>query len=125
MLRLALIALTLTACASTEQRTRTALETVGAVVDPAYEAAMSGCAAKADALVEELRAHGFKQAYQDARDKLVERCGKTRDAFEVIRALHDEAAKLVEAGKLKEARDVLAKLLSAWAALKGGDDVRE
>lgn len=124
-LLIAIVSLYLFACAGTaEQRTRTTLDTVAAVVDPAYDAAMTGCTAVGDAIVAKAKADGFKEAYASDYEANSARCKKTRDAFETIRKLHDEAAKLVDSGKFAEAQAALAQLMGAWRALKGASHVQ-
>lgn len=112
--------LLMSGCAHTEERTRTALDAIGAVVDPAYEAAMLGCEARAQDITEKLRAEGFKQAYADDAAAITKRCDKTAGAFETIRKLHEQAISALEGGALEKAQDLYRKLLMAWAALKGG-----
>lgn len=122
---LVVLAFVMTACAGTvEDRTRTALNTVAAVVDPAYDAAMTGCTAVGDAIVATARAQGFKEAYASDYEANSKRCSKTREAFETIRTLHTEAAKLVESGRFAEAQAALARLMGAWRALRGAGNVQ-
>ena len=111
----------LTACAGNiEQTTRATLNTLQAVADPAYETAVDLCIAQERAVVDKVKAEGFKPAYSAEFEAISARCHKTREAFEVIRALHTEAAKLVDGGQIAEAQEKVAALLAAWQALKKG-----
>lgn len=115
------LALLLTACAgSLEQRTRTTLDAISVVVDPAYAAAMDGCIASERAVLETARVQGYKPAYSEQFEQASARCHQVRIAFEAIRALHDEAAHQLEAGAIREAQATIQRLLAAWRALKGG-----
>jgi len=106
-------------CSSAEMRTRTALDAIAVVIDPAYESAMIGCESKANDITAKLHAEGFKQAYADEAAALTKRCDKTAEAFETIRKLHAQAVSALIGGAIDQARGYYQKLLLAWAALKG------
>ncbi len=113
----------LTACTTTQQtRTTIALDTIAAVVDPAYSATVDGCIAPKEAIVDSARMTGWKEAYGVRFETVAQRCVRMRKAFEVIRVAHGEAKTLLDSGRLAEAEKALAKLMGAWSALKGGDD---
>jgi hypothetical protein len=114
-------AVVLTACgASAEMRTRTALETLAQVVDPAYEAAMAGCTAQEAVVMERARAGALSPGEARAQlDAIMGPCLQVSAAFERIRKLHDQAAILVETGQLAQAEQALGELRKAWALLGG------
>jgi hypothetical protein len=116
-----LLILTVLACCScsgsAQERTATALNAIGAVVDPAYEAAMTGCAVREEAVMQAAR-RSYKEAYGIELQTISDRCRRVRDAFEAIRKLHNKAAALVEAGKVDDAQRVYGELLKAWDALR-------
>jgi hypothetical protein len=118
--RIAAVILTLSACAGTaESKTRTALDAVALSVEPAYSAAMSACVDRQQAVLEAARADMISPDVALVEfNAISQRCHRTRAAFEVVRLMHNEAADLVEAGKLAEAKQALAELLQAWRALE-------
>lgn len=106
-------------CASTEQRTRTALDVMGKAIDPAYEAAVTVCKARAEQLTAKMQAD-FKPAYGEEVAKLTARCDKTNEAFTVIRQLHAQAVSALIGGAFDKARELYQQAIDVWAAMKGG-----
>lgn len=119
-MRALLFALALTACVgSPEARVRTALDTFGSVVDPAYEAAMAACVAQERPVMEAARTGELTPAEARERlDAIMGPCVRIGAAFDRIRALHDSAAGLVESGKFAQAETALIELKHAWDALR-------
>lgn len=120
-MRSLLIVLLLSACGSqSELRTRTALDVLGQVVDPAFEAAMAGCVAQEAVVMESARAGAITPAEARARlDGIMGPCLRVGAAFERIRRLHEKARILVESGQLKQAEALLGELRKAWSQLGG------
>lgn len=120
-MRYVILALLLSACtASAELRTRTALDTLAEIVDPAYEAAMAGCEAQEAIVMESARAGAITPAEARTRlDEIMGPCLRISAAFERIRRLHEKAAILVETGQYKQAALLLGELRKAWAQLGG------
>lgn len=120
-MRWLLIVLLLSACtASAELRTRTALDTIGQVVDPAFEAAMAGCVAQEEIVMERARMGALSPGEARAQlDAIMGPCLKVSAAFERIRKLHEKAVILVETGQWKQAAAQLGELRRAWAQLGG------
>src|SRR5262245_39367235 len=98
VMRWILFALVLTACgAQSELRTRTALDVLGQVIDPAFEAAMAGCVAQEAVVMERARAGMVTPAEARGQlDAIMGPCLQVSAAFERIRKLHEKAAILVE-----------------------------
>jgi hypothetical protein len=119
--RFALILCLFCACAGTRtDKTTTTLNAIAMAVQPAYAVAMSSCVAKQQSVV--VAANAGTISPDDAIvqfDAIGHRCHQTRAAFEVVKSLHDEAADLVESGKMEEAEEALRNLADAWQALKG------
>lgn len=93
-------------CASTS-RTAIALDTLAAVVDPSYAAAVDGCNA------------ALESATTPVEVRVVEaRCDPIVDAFEQIRALHDAAAEAVARGDMERAEKLLAEVITRWKGLQ-------
>lgn len=112
-------ALVLTACtASAELRTRTALDTIGQIVDPAFEAAMAGCIAQEEVIMQRARAGVLSPGEARVQlDAIMGPCLKVSASFERIRKLHEKAVILVETGQWKQAAALLGELRKAWAQL--------
>lgn len=84
---------------------RSALNVLTDVVSPASKLARQGCDAKEALAVS--RAKAGTITADEAKVQTAEtraRCDNIRAAFDLIRKLHDEAAVLVEEGKLAEAQ---------------------
>ena len=121
VVRFLILVLVLSACtASAELRTRTALDTLAQIVDPAYEAAMAGCVAQEAVVMAAARAGEISPVEARMRlDEIMGPCLRTSAAFERIRKLHEKAAILVETGQYKQAAAALDELRKAWALLGG------
>lgn len=106
--------------ASADTHVRTTLNVLADVIDPAYELAMQGCILRQDQEMREGES-GKQSATQteDALAVIIARCYQVRDAFELMRARHDEARALVEAGKLEQAQKQLEEIRGAWRSLRG------
>lgn len=103
---------------SAQEHVSTALNAIDAVVDPAYKAAMTGCVAREEAVMDAAR-RSYKDAYGIELETISSRCRKVRESFEVIRKLDNEAWDLVNAGKVDEAERVYGEMLKAWQQLGG------
>lgn len=116
-----LLVLMLSACSgSAELHTRTALNTLAEIVDPAYEAAVAGCVAQEAMVMASARAGEISPAEARARlDGIMGPCLRITAAFDRIRSLHEKAAGLVEAGRLEQAEQLLIELRKAWGQLGG------
>jgi hypothetical protein len=120
---LAVMTVNLVGCsgASTaDARVRSALDVLVLVVDPAYSFAVDACAARQLLIAEEVE--GGRMTPDDADVALRPiraRCHATRRAFDAIREAQDQAATLVEAGKVEEAEQMLDQVRARWAALRG------
>lgn len=109
---LAIALLFLTACAgSLEQRTRTALDVLGRVVEPASKLALDQCAAVADALAD---------AHETAKlAKATERCEKIIDAVDHIAGVQEAAIEALENGNVQLAEDMARQIPVMWNSLRG------
>lgn len=86
--------------ASTEDAFRAGLSTFAAVADPAYELAMNACTTAEQAIVDRVKAQGYKPAYTEDFEAISTRCHEAREVFDAMREAHDRAATFVESGKL-------------------------
>lgn len=106
---------------TTDARVRSALDLLAVVVDPAYGFAVDACIAR-----ETLVAEAVEDGRTSPDAGLTElgavraRCQATRRAFDAIRAGHERARALVEAGKVLEAEQALDEVRAEWRELQGG-----
>lgn len=100
-------------CAGTaEQHTRTVLDTLALVVEPASQLAFDQCAREKQALADAQKPAEFEAA--------AERCAKVVDAFDRIATLQDAAATALEAGRAQQAEDMARQVASLWRGMRGG-----
>lgn len=120
---LAVAAIHMTGCktqGTADARVRSALDAFAVVVDPAYSFAVDACATRQEHVAEEVEAGRLKPAEADVVLRPIRaRCHATRQAFDAIRASHDQAAQLVEDGELQKAEAVLDDIRARWLELKG------
>lgn len=111
---LAILALALlTGCAgSLEQRTRTTLDTLALIVEPASQLAYDQCQREKQALAEAGKGADL--------DGAIERCAKVVDAFDRIATLQDAAATALESGHVQQAADMAKQVASLWRGMRGG-----
>jgi len=123
-----LLYILLTVCCTAQQQTadahvRTALNAFEVVVDPAYAFSVDACAAHQLHFAKEVEAGRMTPAQSDvALEPVRTRCQATRRAFDAIRQAQDEAADLVEAGRVQEAEELLVQIRARWAALGATSD---
>ncbi len=131
--RVIVFALLCASCATQQNKTLTAhiegaLDMTARAVDPSYKYAMEACAVRDTQLTDIIEQklgepEGAKAASDAERDlnALRDRCERTKDAFETIRAAHEEAIKLVEEGYPERAEVLLGQINDGWDLLKGGE----
>lgn len=104
---------------SAEAQTRTALDAFALAVEPAWSFSNEACAVRQRAIASDVEAGKLTPA--ESQELLVpvrQRCHAMKRAFQAIREAQDQAADLVEAGKLQEAEAWLERLRERWAALR-------
>lgn len=105
---------------SREQRARTALDALAIAAECASHTAELVCEQRGDAVVS--RAEDPAEPADLLRAELAAvhaRCDATRDAFDLLRHLHDQAATAVESGQLERAEALLEQLRARWRELGG------
>lgn len=121
VLALALLA----ACgASSQTRTRTALDVIGRAVDAAGDASVAACDAQQKSVIRSSASGSIDPARAWAElNEIADRCFDAHAAFGVVKRLHDQAVELLESGKVEQARAVLEQLQGAWTKLResGGE----
>lgn len=105
-----------------DARVRSALDLLAVVIDPAYRIAMDDCVSRETHLVD-LEEAG-RLSHEVAGQKLQQIravCHGRRRAFAAIREGHEEAVKMVEAGRLEEAQSMLERVRDTWGdVVQGG-----
>jgi hypothetical protein len=112
----------LVACCSAslaETSARSAVNVIGDTVDASYALAVQGCK---DLEGEAMAAgeSGVRTA-ADTQQTIVEistRCHKITDAFDEIRAFHEQAIALIEDGEYERALAAIQQVREAWVTLK-------
>ena len=107
---------------SAEREVRTALDAVARAVDPAYAFAVDACLARQNLVAEAAESKEIPSLEADRQIASIRvKCDRTRNTFELIRRAHEEAAELIEAGKLQEAQARLDAIVEAWRSLRGDE----
>ncbi len=131
MIPLALL-VALSGCATQQNKTLTAqiqgaLDMTAIAVDPSYKYAMDACAVRdtqlTDIVTQKIGEPGASKEAADAEhalNALRDRCERTKNAFESIRAAHEEAIRLVQEGYPERAEVLLNQIKDGWDILKGG-----
>jgi hypothetical protein len=114
-----------TCAAPTEQGVRSALDAFALAGGAAWTGLNEACIYRQQAINAE--AHAGRITTADARAQLVPiraRCHELTALFVDMRAAQDQAAALVEAGKIDEAREWLERLRAYWTEANelGGSD---
>lgn len=109
--------------AQLEVKVRASLDVLREVVDPAVKLADEACAAEQHAYLSEAKAGPKDQVpvLEQKATQAAARCKQVQATFEQIRELHDQAATLLESGKLQDARDRVERVREKWRALSGAD----
>jgi hypothetical protein len=106
---------------SAETRTRTALDALADVVNPAWHLAEEACVARQETVAAREKAGLLKPAETDAAFVSIrQECDAVTATFEAIRAAHAEARKRVNAGDVKQAEALVDDIRAKWRALGGG-----
>lgn len=117
----ALLLLSSCAQATADARIRSALDVLADVIDPASQLAAQGCIAAQETEVSEAEAGRTTAAQAGERIQRIRvRCRALRDAFDAMRARHDQARRLVEQGALEQAAHVIDEIRAEWRQLSGG-----
>lgn len=99
-----------------DQRVRSALDAFGLAAAPTWSALNAACAYQQRAIEAEAKADTITT--DEARAQLGPvraRCARATDTIRAIRRAHDQAADLVEAGRIAEAEAWLGTLRERWS----------
>ncbi len=108
-----------TTAGKTEPAVRSALDAFALVVEPAWDVHNEVCAVQQEAVAAEVEARRITPDQGDAQNAATrERCQERTRIFQAIRAAQDQAADLVEAGRIKEAEAWLVRLQDEWRELR-------
>lgn len=108
------------ACVPSDARTRTALDALAEVVDPAWSLAESACMQAQQLIAARERAGLSKPVETDAALRTIrERCDVVTSLFERIRAEHMEARALLDRGDVAGADELLQGIRTHWRAVQG------
>ncbi len=103
----------------TEPAVRSALDAFALVVEPAWDATNEVCAVKQEMVAAEVEARRLTPDQGDAQNAATRaRCHELTRVFQAIRRAHDQAADLVEAGRIQEAEAWLVRLQDEWRELR-------
>lgn len=122
---------TVMGCASQQQKSLTAeikgaLDMTALAVDPLYEYAKDACAVRDTQITDALtNAQDGDNAAEVTKNEqalgaLRDRCGRTMNAFESIRAAHEQAIQLNQDGYPERAEVLLNEIKDTLDMLKGG-----
>lgn len=103
---------------SLETRTRTALEVLHDVIDPAYNFADQACTAREREAVERYEAPPHPAQAKADYLAIKARCVETRRVFREMREAHDRAAHLLEEGQVRQAELEIERVREAWRAFE-------
>ena len=114
------VVISLTSCVASDVRTRSALDALAEVVDPAWSLAESACMQAQMVVAARERAGLFKPLETDASLLSIrERCDIITGLFERIRAEHMEARTRLSRGDVYGANELLQGIRAHWRALQG------